>query len=163
MKKYLISFILVLGIFLIKVSAQSALDTLSYSETLNGFKFSYMNQPISSNEVSALIENNLDAYDAYESGREAKVFGYVFFTIGSSLIVYPFITSVTGNETNWAFTFAGMAFVGLSIPIFNSYHKNTKKALELYNGSLNPPTGDLHSKSLNLGFTNSGLGLSYQF
>lgn len=163
MKRILISLLLVLGIFLTKTSAQFASDTISYSETLNGFNFSYLNQSISSKEVSSLIENNPDAYDAFESGREAKVFGYVFFTVGSSLILYPFITSIMGKETNWGFTIAGMGFVGLSIPIFNNYHKKTKQALELYNSSLSTPTGSLLNKSLNLGLTESGLGLSYRF
>jgi hypothetical protein len=164
MIRLLTAFTFLLVLLSSNVGAQSISDSIFINDAFNGYEFIFKGQPITANEVSALMESNYEAYDAFESGREAKVFGYVFCSIGTGLIVYPFITSILGKDTNWALTFAGMGFAGLSIPIFSNYHKKTEQALELYNGSLIPPnSGYQYNNSLNFRFSGLTVGLAYQF
>jgi len=147
-----------------KLVAQEPNDSIFFVEKLLSYEFIYQNAPLSVNETSALLEKNFEAYDLFETGREAKVFGFVFSGLGTTLILIPFITSLTESSPNWAYTYAGMGFVGLSVPMFYSYHKKTEAALELYNSELgNLPLESTQSKSINVGFTNSGFGVAIQF
>ncbi|MGD9993861.1 MAG: hypothetical protein AB7S69_11220 [Salinivirgaceae bacterium] len=143
--------------------SQALSDSIIIDETEFGFKFYYQNQPVKASEVSILLESNFDIYDLYETGREARIFGSVFATIGTGLVAIPFVTTLLGEKTNWAFTLAGTGFIGISIPLFRSYHKKTRSAIEQYNTNLNSPALRTQESSLSLGLNNNGLGLVWRF
>jgi hypothetical protein len=154
------------GLFIVAVAAkaQNIPDSISYLETLNGYRFIYLNQPTSTKEISAILENRCElAYDEFESGREACIFGYIFASVGTSLILYPFASVIANHEANWAFIYAGVGFVGLSVPIFNSYHKKTEDAINIYNQSVGSLGIKTPEPTLKLGLSTSGIGLAYNF
>jgi hypothetical protein len=162
--KTILSIIFTLQLMGYGLAAQNTNDSVFFTEKFLRYEFRYQNSPMSVNQISALLENNYEAYDLFETGREAKVFGIVFSGLGTTLILIPFVTSLTESSPNWAFTYAGMGFVGLSVPMFYSYHKKTEVALELYNSGLaNPPKKTTQANTLNFGFTNSGIGMAFQF
>jgi hypothetical protein len=146
------------------VQGQSLSDSILIEEALNGYNFFYHNLPIQANEVSQLLEElNYDAFDEFESAREASVFGNVFCVIGTTLIVIPFVTSALGKDTNWALTIAGTGFVGISIPIFKAYNKKTHNAIQMYNLGIQPKGTSLIQPEFGFGLTRSGVGLCLNF
>jgi len=83
--------------------------------------------------------------------------------IGSALIVYPFVNSALGYEINYGPAFAGLCFIGISIPIFRSYNKKTVFSVIKYNSGLNQPTSSIRQPKLFFGSTTSGIGFKYSF
>jgi hypothetical protein len=143
--------------------AQTESDSLFIEETEFGLKFFYQNQPIKAHEVSILMVSDFEVYDLFETGREARIFGSVFATIGTGLVAIPFVTTLLGEKTNWAFTLAGTGFIGISIPLFRSYHKKTRSAVEQYNTNLNPPALNPDDSEVSIGLSNAGVGLMWRF
>ncbi|MGE4289944.1 MAG: hypothetical protein AB7E36_14770 [Salinivirgaceae bacterium] len=145
------------------VFSQVLSDSIIFDETEFGLTFYYQNEQVKASEVSALLEPDFDIYDLYETGREAHIFGSVFATIGTGLVAIPFITTLLGEKTNWAFTLAGTGFIGISIPLFRSYHKKTRSAIEQYNKNLKPPALNPDESGLRIGVSNTGVGLVWRF
>ena len=158
-----LQFFIILVLLSVGVFSQALSDSIIIDETEFGFKFYYQNQAVKASEVSTLLESNFDIYDLYETGREARIFGSVFATIGTGLVAIPFVTALLGDKTNWAFTLAGTGFIGISIPLFRSYHKKTRSAIEQYNTNLNPPALKTDESGLSLGIGNNSLGLVWSF
>lgn len=66
---------------------------------------------------------------------------------------------VTSNRnTGWAIAGAGAGLVVTSIPLWNGYIKNLKKAVDLENGNSEESVAQL-----NLNINGNGFGLAYQF
>lgn len=156
--------ILISSLFLaIAAQAQTPVDSILIEETLNGFNFYYHGQPIKPKQVAEIMEINFDAYDTFESGREAMVFGNVFCIMGTALLAIPFVTSASGEDTNWGLAIAGTGFIGISLPLFKTYNKKMRNSVNLYNmGNPLPPLTDPQSK-LGFGTTQHGIGFAYSF
>lgn len=158
--------LLTISIVLVILSSysQNKSDSISYTESFFGYNFYFYNQKLNPNEVSLLLqEKNEWAFDEFESAREARFFGYIFASLGSALIIYPFATAIIEHDSNWAFTYAGVGFVGLSIPIFNSYHEKTRGAIKLYNESSTAQKTSKLKTNVDLSFSGQGLALRCRF
>lgn len=145
------------------IQAQTPVDSILIEETLNGYNFYYHDQLIKPKQVAEIMEINFDAYDEFESGREALVFGNVFCIMGTMLIAIPFVTSAIGEDTNWGLAIAGTGFIGISLPIFKTYNKKMRNSINLYNmGNPLPPLTEPES-NLGFGATQHGIGFAYTF
>ncbi|MDA3891612.1 MAG: hypothetical protein PF517_08110 [Salinivirgaceae bacterium] len=145
------------------VQSQNLADTIMLSTNLKGFQFIHQGNEIQAKEVFLLMEHDDLAYDEFNASREAYFFGNIFGIIGSGLIIYPFASSALGLEPNYGPAFAGICFIGISIPIFRSYNKKTISAIYLYNQGLSKPLEPELQGSLSLGATKSGISLLYTF
>lgn len=143
--------------------SQVVSDSIHIDETALGLKFYFQNQVIKDNQVSSLLETNFELYDLFETGREARVFGTVFATIGTGLLAIPFVTTLLGEKTNWAYTLAGTGFIGISIPLFRSYHNKTQSAIDQYNTHLSSSPKRNETSGLSVGVNNTGIGLVWSF
>jgi hypothetical protein len=128
-----------------------------------GFQFTYLGEQVKPKRVMQILEVNELALDEFNSSREAYVFGNIFAVIGGALIVYPFANSAFGNETNYGPAFAGICFIGISVPIFRSYNKKTVSAISKYNHGLGQLPENKLQGQLYFGGTTSGLGFKYTF
>jgi len=157
---------LFLFLFLLVINtgkSQTLADTLSLTTNFKGYQFIHQGKQIKADSVMALMENNELALDEFMASREAYIFGNVFAIIGSALIVYPFLSSALGNEPNYGPAFAGVCFIGISVPIFMSYNKKTESSINKYNNDLVTPPQPTIQSSLNFGTTPSGIGFSLSF
>lgn len=142
--------------------SQGIADTISLSSDFKGFKFHHRGSEIKAKEVFALMENNELAYDEFNASREAYFFGNLFGVLGSGLIIFPFVQTAVSNDANYGPAFAGLCFLGISIPIFRSYNKKTVSAIYMYNSDLNG-VKEIRDKGMSLGISNNGFGLKYNF
>jgi len=156
--------ILFLFLFLLVFSAaktQNLADTISLTSNFKGYLFIYRGEQIKTDRVMELMENNELALDEFMASREAYTFGNLFAIIGSGLIIYPFLSSVLGNEPNYGPAFAGVCFIGISVPIFISYNRKTVSSINKYNTDLAQPPQPTIQSSLNFGTCPSGIGFRY--
>lgn len=156
-------FILLFVISITVGNAQTIADTISLTTNFKGYQFIYKGEQIKAQQIFELMENNEIAWDEFNASREAYFFGNLFGILGSSLLIYPFIHSTIGNEPNYGPAFAGLCFIGISIPIFRSYNKKTISAIYLYNSGLKPPSNPAEGISLSLKNTKNGFGIVATF
>lgn len=157
---YILFFIFLL-VNISSLFSQSLADTISIEYEITGHKYYYHNQPIKANDISLMIEKDFELYDLFETSREAFFFGKVFTVIGAGLLVVPFTQLGLNQKTQWGYALAGTGFIGISVPIFRSYHKKSQEAIRMYNMKLYQKSSP--KTSLRLGTSNSGLGLSLNF
>lgn len=150
-------------LFLSQLKAQFSTDTIALETNFKGFQFIYLGEQINAMRVMEILEVNELALDEFNSSREAYVFGNIFAMIGSALIVYPFVNSALGYKTNYGPAFAGVCFIGISIPIFRSYNKKTISSISKYNNGLGQIPANKIQGQLNFGGTSSGIGFKYSF
>ena len=122
-------------------------DLLLYSQYKELFK----------NEPQALHEIKISNFN-YQTG---KVFAYIGgFTFGFCLG-----SAISGDkiDESWWWTLGtGAAIAGIGIIIYDSGKSHHIKAIKIYN-STHKNISYNESKSLKIGFTNSGLGITYKF
>lgn len=110
------------------------------------------------NNPTALKEINTSISQRKTSMFLANVGGYLFgFTLGLGL------TNLDDVDYSWGITLgvtAGIA--GLGVLINSSSKSHRKKAIEIYNSTIRN-TANLEKTYLKIGFTNSGVGLTYCF
>ena len=145
------------------VNAQQLADTITLDSNFKGYSFFYYGEQIRANKVMQIMENCEPAFEEFNSAHEASFFGNVFATIGTGLIIYPFVNLALGNKTNYGTAFAGICFVGISIPIFISSNKKTASSIIKYNNSLKNIGKSTSHRGLYFGTTSSGIALKYSF
>jgi hypothetical protein len=122
-------------------------DMLYYSK----YKMLFINDPQALHEIKG---SNFD----YQTG---KVFAYIGgFTFGFCLG-----SAISGDkiDESWWWTLGtGAAIAGLGIIIYDSGKSHHIKAIKIYN-STHKSISNNESKSLKIGFTNSGPGITYKF
>ncbi|MBI9067458.1 MAG: hypothetical protein JEZ09_09215 [Salinivirgaceae bacterium] len=161
MRQFFFLLSLIVLVFTKNSISQQLADSISIESTFKGYKFYFRGEEIKAKKVSAIMEYNYDAFDTFESSREAFFFGNMFAMFGTGMIIFPFAASVSGYEANWGYAFTGAGFIGISIPIFISYHKKTASALRIYNIGIQ--TKNKPQASLKFGATNAGMSLALKF
>jgi hypothetical protein len=119
-----------------------------------GTVYNSENKRLNSEAVRSLLGNNSEALALYNSGRNKKTWGNVFFYGGLGLVAANLVigmntdnstTSYGGNgyypsvqseRTNMTAAIIGGALIIASIPIKIGYPKKIKSALEKYNSGI---------------------------
>lgn len=143
--------------------AQTLADTITLTSTYKGFNFYQNGHKIKADHVLSLMESNDSAWDEFNSSREAYFFGNIFGILGSALVIYPFAKAAITNSSNYDPVFAGLCFLGISIPIFRSYNKKTISSIYLYNTGLKELYEKEEEIDVSFGTTPNGLGLKVRF
>lgn len=154
--------VLLLGLLISTNSkSQTINDTISIVPTFKGHLFYHQNKEIKPKDLSLLMENHEEAFDLFESSREAYFFGNLFAILGTGLIVFPFAANAADHEVSWGYAFTGAGFLGLTIPIFRNYNKKSDEAIRLFNMQLQSP--QTPKTSLKIGASNNGIGMTLNF
>ncbi len=143
--------------------AQNVSDSIILEDGFRGFVYLYKGESVNTKKVFILMESNDLAYDEFSSARDAYVFGNVFAMMGCVLIIYPFVNSAIGNDPNYGPAFAGVCFIGISIPIFRSYNRKTISSIVKYNEGLTLPPSIDNTSGFYLKNTQNGIGIVYNF
>lgn len=115
------------------------------------------------NQLLIAIEDNEQAYNMLNSAQESKFFGKLFCAVGGVLIVYPIVSCIWDDTPNVPMSVAGCCMVAISVPIFINYNKQSREAMRLISGDVEPPKDKTTSKRLEIGTTRNGIGLSMRF
>jgi len=122
-----------------------------------GVVYNSENKKLSSNEVRALLANNIEALSLYNDGRFKKTWGNVLFYGGLGLVVTNLIVNSTSDNTtvssynsnnpysspslhsekaDMTAAIIGGALIAVSIPIKVGFPRKIKAALDKYNTGL---------------------------
>lgn len=154
--------VIICGYFVSQTCGQIA-DTLSITKTFTGNLYLYRGQEINPNDISFMLENYPEAFDLFESSRESRFFGNLFAILGTGLVVIPVALSFSSINVQWGYAYTGVGFLGLTIPVFKTYHKKSTEAVRLYNQAVQTPQKPAEITSYYFGATANGVGLQIKF
>ena len=79
------------------------------------------------------------------------------------MISWPLGTYLGGGDPEWSLLAVGAGSFTVGM-IFNSCtKKNARKAVEIYNAGVNPPTSNHIQSEIGVGLTGNGVGLTLRF
>lgn len=119
------------------------------------------------------VFTNQEAINRIKKARTNKTIGSVMLYTGSFFVGYgvghalsikdfelygEVVKQDRRRNTGWIIAGSGLGVVLGSIPMWNGYVKNIKKAVDIENGDVQGSTAQL-----NLNINGNGLGLAYQF
>jgi outer membrane lipoprotein SlyB len=109
------------------------------------------------------MESNSDALEFMKKAKSNNVFASILGGVGGALIGFPIGTAIGGGDANWTLAGIGAGLVAIGIPISSGVHKNTKKAIDLYNSSLNSVSHSEFKPDFKIVANGNGIGLSMNF
>lgn len=114
-----------------------AQDRLVLYPTFGGIHFEYEKDTavyqVTPKQVSQILFDHPQAYAEFKSARRRSTWSGVLGFTGAGLIILPIATAAVGGNPEWGLAAAGVALVGVSIPLSKSYRKRAQHAFDLYN------------------------------
>ncbi len=138
-------------------------DSIHYKSSFLSYKYIVHGNEMNFNEVLKTMKDSTPAYDTFKSANEAKVFGYIFSSLGLALIITPTIMSCFDNNKGWSMAYAGAGIAAVSIPLFIKHKRQVPKAIELHNNTVILNDNDRVSLDLRFGINPNGLGFCLRF
>ena len=125
-----------------------------------------LNQHISDTEFRKLFANNPIALKEINTSIYQRKTSMVLAYVGGSLFGFTLglgLTNLDDVDYSWGITLGATAgIVGLGVLLNTSSKSHRKKAIEIYNSTFRDKTA-LEKTYLKIGFTGSGVGLTYCF
>ncbi len=136
---------------------------IEVDKVLGGYKYSQNGKRMTMNQLVKTMEYNPEALSLIKKARSNNIIATILGGVGGFLVGLPIGTAISGKKANWTLAGIGAGIIVVSIPISSSANKKTKKAVELYNASLNSSSFyDLKPEFKIIGNVN-GIGLSINF
>ena len=136
---------------------------IEVKKVFGGYKYMQNEKPMSMRSLVKTMEANADAYPFIKKASTNNTLVNILGGAGGALIGFPIGTSLGGGDANWALAGIGAGLIVVAIPISSSVHKNAKKAVELYNASLNETSSYHFKPKFNMIANQNGIGLSMNF
>jgi hypothetical protein len=156
MKKLISLFILGVSISFV-TNAQSP---VTYEKGFGGYKFSQNGKAITPKIMSDIYKEVPAAATLMNKAKVNYNFAMVLGYAGGFLVGYPLGSALGGGEPEWALAGIGAGLIILAIPINKTFTKNAIKATDIYN---NRTSTETTSYNINIGPTNYGYGLTFNF
>jgi len=139
------------------VFGQSPTDSI----TVVNNKFMQYGQPMTTNQLMSIMQDSPKAIKEMSIAKSnsgiANVLGYV----GGFMVGWPLGTMLGGGKPNWTVAGIGAGVLLMAIPLASSANKHTKKAVRLYNQSLQ--NVGQRKTEWHLGINPNGIGLVLRF
>jgi hypothetical protein len=118
--------------------AFSISDTITFSSSFwTGDKISFQGKKnLRTTDIEKYLLSNPEAKVFLEKAKTNKTFSFIFSFGGGFAVGFAAGSAIGGKELNVPLIGAGVAGIALSIPFYNGYMKNMKKAVMAYNKSL---------------------------
>ncbi len=114
-------------------------------------------------EVRDILYTNPKALELYNAGREKKTWGNVLLYGGLGVTVSSLVYNSTQDvDAQFGTTILGLAMVVVGIPVKIGHSKKVKKAIGMYNESLDNKTSSTPIK-VNLTASQNQIGFKYEF
>ena len=137
------------------VYGQTNNDPLSTKKSWGSTKIYQNGDKYSHGKILDVMDEKSESYAVLKKASNANFGAGILGGIGGFIIGYQLGASSSGpsGEINTKNILLGAGFIVASIPLSQSYTKNTQKAVTLFNDSLNDikPTANNYQTSLNLG------------
>jgi outer membrane lipoprotein SlyB len=158
MKNTILTLILVLTTITICNAQKIEIEKVS-----GGYQYTQNGNKISMGELVKAMESNSEALVFMKKAKSNNVLATILGGAGGALIGFPLGTAIGGGDANWTLVGIGVGLVAIGIPISVGVNKNTKKAIDLYNSSLNATSFFEFKPEFKIVTTGNGIGLSMNF
>lgn len=115
--------------------AQTQPDTITIKKGLST-SFIKNGKLLKPKEIEQIVTTNSLASDHYQQAKKNILPATIFGSAGGFLIGYPLGSAIAGGKFNFGLLGIGVGLVGVSIPFSSAYNKHTRKAVQVYNGSV---------------------------
>jgi outer membrane lipoprotein SlyB len=158
MKKTILTLILALATITI-CNAQK----IEMKKVFGGYQYTQDGNQMTMGKLVKAMESNSEALKFMKKAKSNNVIASIISGAGGALIGFPIGTAIGGGDANWTLAGIGAGLVAISIPISSGVNKNAKKAVELYNSSLNSTSYYEFKPEFKIVANGNGIGLSVNF
>ncbi len=158
MKKIVLT--LIFAAVLITISSAQQIET---KKVFGGYQYTQNGDRMTMGDLVKVMESNSEALAHMKKAKSNNVLASILGGAGGALIGFPIGTAIGGGEANWALAGIGSGLVIIGIPISSNVNKNAKKAVELYNASLNNTAQNYFNPEFKIIGNRNGIGLSMNF
>jgi outer membrane lipoprotein SlyB len=136
---------------------------IEIEKVFGGYQYTQNGNKLSMGELVKAMESNSEALIFMKKAKSNTVLATIFGGAGGALIGFPIGTALGGGDANWTLAGIGAGLIAIGIPISSGVNKNTKKAVDLYNSSLNSTSFFEFKPEFKIVTTANGIGLSMNF
>ncbi|CAA0234271.1 hypothetical protein [Tenacibaculum maritimum] len=158
MKKTILVFILTLTTITI-CNAQK----IEMKKVFGGYQYTQNGNRMTMGKLVKVMKSNSEALKFMKKAKSNNVLASILGGAGGALIGFPIGTAIGGGDANWTLAGIGAGLVAIGIPISSGANKNAKKAVELYNASLNSASFYKFKPEFKIVANGNGIGLSMNF
>lgn len=139
---------------------QTFSDSVFVKKNFWGHKFYHSNTRLNLNQLPHIMLDNSEAHLLISKAKNKNTASAIISGIGGFIVGWQLGTEIAGGEANWNLAAVGGGLILISIPISSKSHKQTLKAIEIYNAGL---AADGKRPQLILCSTGNGIGLKLEF
>ncbi len=158
MKKIILNLIFALVTITI-CSAQK----IEMKKVFGGYQYTQNGDKMTMGDLVKVMESNSEALNFMKKAKSNNLLASILGGAGGALIGFPIGTAIGGGDANWTLAGIGAGLVAIGIPISSNVNKKAKKAIELYNSSLNATAYYEFKPEFKIIANGNGLGLSMNF
>lgn len=158
MKKIILSLI-----FAIATITISNAQKIEVEKVFGGYKYTQNGNRMTMRDLVNTMKSDINASSLIKKAQTNNTIATVLGGAGGVLIGVPLGQSLGGGDANWTLAGIGAGLIIVAIPISSSANKKTKKAIELYNSSLNSTSSYEFNPEFKLIANEKGVGFSMSF
>ena len=111
-------------------------DSIELKKIFGGYQFYQNDKLLKFKQLDNLIKSNNEAYDQFKSSKSSRTIATILGYAGGFMIGWPLGTAIAGGKPNWVIAGAGAGLTAISIPISINSNKKLKKAVSIYNSTM---------------------------
>ncbi|WP_179353785.1 hypothetical protein [Winogradskyella vidalii] len=136
---------------------------IEIEKVFGGYKYTQNGKLMKMKDLVKTMESNQKAFDLIKKAQSNNTIASIIGGAGGFLVGWPIGTAIGGGDANWTLAGIGAGLIAIGIPISSGVNKNAKKAVELYNSSLNSTSYYEFKPEFKIIAKGNGIGLSMNF
>jgi outer membrane lipoprotein SlyB len=136
---------------------------IEMKKVLGSYQYTQNGRRITMGNLVKAMESNSEALNFMKKAKSNNIIASILGGAGGALIGFPIGTAIGGGDANWTLAGIGAGLVAIGIPISSSANKNGKKAIKLYNLSLNSTSYYKFKPEYKIIANGNGIGLAMNF
>jgi hypothetical protein len=136
---------------------------IEMEKVFGGYKFTQNGNLLTMKDLVKTMESNQQAFDLIKKAQSNTTLASIIGFAGGGLIGWPIGTAIGGGDANWTLAAIGAGLIVVGIPFSSSANKKVKRAVELYNSSLNSTSLYEFKPEFKIIANGSAIGISMTF
>ena len=136
---------------------------IEIEKVFGGYQYTQNGNKITINELVKAMESNSEALVFMKKAKSNNVLALILRGAGGTLITLLPLPALPDGDVKWTLAGIGVGLVAIGFTISSGVNKNTKKAIDLYNSSLNATSFFEFKPEFKIVTTGNGIGLSMNF
>lgn len=141
---------------------QTSLDSITMKKVFGGYTFYQGDKRLNMSKLVKIMRPNELAYKEIKAAQTTNIIAAIIAGTGGFMVGWPLGTALGGGDPNWTMAGIGAGLIVVSIPISQKVNKQSKRAVDTFNGGLK--TSSFWDKNeLRFSMTRNGVGLTLRF